>query len=321
MLLKRKDIIRKNSYINISTRLLQNESFIKNEYNEAKNDKIKFWYNKSKDIDWFKPPTVDNVLDSSKNPFYIWFPNSLINMCYNCVDKHVNNGNGNNIAIIQDSPVTSTINKMTYNDLLDNVKRFAGVLKEHGISKGDKVMIYMPNIPEAAISMLACSRIGAIHCVVFGGFAPNELASRITDTLPKIIITCSGSIDGKKLIPYQPLVEKALEITNRRHLTKCIVYERKSLPIKNTLQKNDYDWDLSMKNIKPVNDCIPVESQHPLYILHTSGSTGTPKGVVRDTGGYAVAMKYSMNYVFDSNPGEVFWAASDIGWVVGKLLL
>lgn len=174
---KLKDI-RKDSYSIVSiTRFFQNGStdFIINEYNEAKNDRISFWYKKSKDIEWYKPPTIDRILDSSRKPFYTWFPNSLLSMCHNCVDKHVNNGNGNNIAIIQDSPVTSTISKMTYSELLDNVKKFAGVLKEHGITKGDKVMIYMPNIPESVIAMLASSRIGAVHVVVFGGFAPNEL--------------------------------------------------------------------------------------------------------------------------------------------------
>ena len=177
MFLKRNFKDSKNSCISI-IRLFQNvrhPEFVINEYNAAKNDSMNFWYKKSKDIEWFKPPTLDKVLDSSNKPFYTWFKNSLINMCYNCVDKHVNNGSGNNIAIIHDSPVTSTISKITYNELLDSVKRFAGVLKEHGVTKGDKVMIYMPNIPEAATAMLACSRIGAIHVVVFGGFAPAEL--------------------------------------------------------------------------------------------------------------------------------------------------
>lgn len=288
------------------------------EYNESINDNLNFWLNKSKDVHWFTAPTISNVLEKSKPPFFTWFKDSMFNMCYNCLDRHIIEGRGEQHALIYDSPLTNSINKITYNELLESVKKFAGVMRALNIQKGDIVLLYLPNIPEALIAMLACTRIGATHCVVFGGFAVNELAKRINDVKPKLIVTCNGGFEGKKLINYKSIVDVALSSVNRTNITKCIVFERKNLNVKSTnLGKYDFDWTDCMNNSKPVDDCIPLQSQHPLYILHTSGSTGHPKGIVRDSGSVAVALKYSMKYVFQTKPGDVFFSTSDIGWVVG----
>lgn len=289
------------------------------EYNESINDNLNFWLDKSKDIHWFTAPTISNVLYRSKPPFYTWFKDSMFNMCYNCLDRHIIEGRGEQHALIYDSPVTNSIKKITYNELLESVKKFAGVMHNKlNIQKGDVVLLYLPNIPEALIAMLACTRIGATHCVVFGGFAVNELAKRINDVKPKLIITVNFGIEGKKLIDYKSIVDVALSSVNRTNITKCIVFERKNLNFKSTiLGKYDFDWTDCMNNSKPVDDCIPLQSQHPLYILHTSGTSGNPKGIVRDSGSIAVALKYSMKYVFNTKPGDVFFSTSDIGWVVG----
>lgn len=262
-----------NNYTNILTNSYQSKS---SDYNESINDAINFWKSRATAVDWFKPPpsSKEDILDSSKAPFYTWYKDSMINMCYNCIDRHVLKGFGNRAAIIYDSPVTDVIEKITYKELLDKVKKFAGVLQDQDIQKGDIVMLYLPNIPEALVAMLSCSRIGATHVVVFGGFASNELAKRIDDVKPKLIITTNVGIDGKKQIAYKPIVDSALDLVNRRHLTKCIVFERKNTTIKASLGKNDVDWNEAMKLSTPVDQCLPVESQHPLYILHTSGSTG-----------------------------------------------
>jgi len=271
-----------------------------------------FWGEAAEDIDWYKK--WDKVLDDSNKPFYRWFSGGEMNTCYNAVDRHVKNGRADQAAIIYDSPVTETIQKITYKELLDHVSKFAGVLKSLGVVKGDTVIIYMPMVPQAAIAMLACARLGAVHSVVFGGFAPHELAIRIDDAKPKVIVTASGAIEGKKLIEYKPMVNKAIELATHKP-EKCIVYQR-SMVKAEMMEGRDYDWDEIIKEAEPA-ECVPVLATDPLYILYTSGTTGTPKGIVRDNGGHAVALRWSFENIYDVKPGEVYWSASDVGWVVG----
>jgi len=271
-----------------------------------------FWGEAAADIDWYKK--WDRVLDDSKKPFYRWFSGGELNTCYNAVDRHVKNGRGDQTAIIYDSPVTDTKQKITYRELLDNVSRFAGVLKGLGVSKGDTVIIYMPMIPQAAFAMLACARIGAVHSVVFGGFAPHELAIRIDDAKPKVIVTASGAVEGKKVLEYKPMVNRAIELANHKP-EKCVVYQRPIVKAE-LIEGRDVDWDAMMEKAVPA-ECVPVLATDPLYILYTSGTTGTPKGIVRDNGGYAVALRWSFEHIYDTKPGEVYWSASDVGWVVG----
>ena len=271
-----------------------------------------FWGEAAADIDWYKK--WDRVLDDSKKPSYRWFSGGELNTCYNAVDRHVKNGRGDQTAIIYDSPVTDTKQKITYRELLDNVSRFAGVLKGLGVSKGDTVIIYMPMIPQAAFAMLACARIGAVHSVVFGGFAPHELAIRIDDAKPKVIVTASGAVEGKKVLEYKPMVNRAIELANHKP-EKCVVYQRPIVKAE-LIEGRDVDWDAMMEKAVPA-ECVPVLATDPLYILYTSGTTGTPKGIVRDNGGYAVALRWSFEHIYDTKPGEVYWSASDVGWVVG----
>jgi propionyl-CoA synthetase len=271
-----------------------------------------FWGKAAGDIDWHKK--WDKVLDDSNKPFYRWFSGGEMNTCYNAVDRHVKNGRADQTAIIYDSPVTDTIQKITYKELLDHVSNFAGVLKGLGVSKGDTVIIYMPMVPQAAIAMLACARLGAVHSVVFGGFAPHELAIRIDDAKPKVIVTASGAKEGKKLIEYKPMVNKAIELAKHKP-EKCVVYQR-SIVKAEMMEGRDHDWDAMMKDAEPA-ECVPVQATDPLYILYTSGTTGTPKGIVRDNGGHAVALRWSFENIYDVKPGEVYWSASDVGWVVG----
>jgi len=282
------------------------------EYEESIKNPEKFWSKAAKEIQWSKP--YSKVFDDSSKPFYRWFPEGELNTCYNAIDYHVQTGRGDQLAIIYDSPVTDTIRKVTYRELLDLVSRFAGVLSSFGVKKGDTVIIYMPMIPQAVTAMLACARIGAVHSVVFGGFAPNELAVRIDDAKPKLIISASCGIEGKKIVEYKTLLDHAIDIANHKP-EKCIIYQRKQGPASMRIGK-DFDWEEVMDTASPV-DCIPVGSTDPLYILYTSGTTGIPKGVVRDNGGHAVALKWSMKYIYGVEPGDVFWAASDVGWVVG----
>lgn len=271
-----------------------------------------FWGAAAEDVCWYKKFT--KVLDDSNKPFYRWFAGGEMNTCYNCVDYHVENGRGEQTAVIYDSPITQTIKRYTYKELLDHVARFAGVLTKHGASKGDRVIIYMPMIPEALFAMLACARLGVIHSVVFGGFAPNELAVRIDDAKPKLMVSASCGLEGKKVIEYKPLLDKAIDLA-RHKPTNCIIYQRQqvSAPL---IAGRDLDWVDEMKTAT-AHDCVPVLTTDPLYILYTSGTTGLPKGIVRDNGGHAVALKWSMKNIYDTKPGEVFWAASDVGWVVG----
>ena len=282
------------------------------EYEESIKNPEKFWSKAAKEIQWSKP--YSKVFDDSSKPFYRWFPEGELNTCYNAIDYHVQTGRGDQLAIIYDSPVTDTIRKVTYRELLDLVSRFAGVLSSFGVKKGDTVIIYMPMIPEAVTAMLACARIGAVHSVVFGGFAPNELAVRIDDAKPKLIISASCGIEGKKIVEYKTLLDHAIDIANHKP-EKCIIYQRKQGQASMRIGK-DFDWEEVMDTASSV-DCIPVGSTDPLYILYTSGTTGIPKGVVRDNGGHAVALKWSMKYIYGVEPGDVFWAASDVGWVVG----
>lgn len=271
-----------------------------------------FWGEAAKGITWYK--WCDKVLDSSNPPFYRWFKGGKMNTCFNAVDRHVQDGRGDQVAIIYDSPVTNTIKKFTYNELLELVSKFAGVLKGQGVTKGDTVIIYMPMIPEAAIAMLACARIGAVHSVVFGGFAAHELAIRIDHAQPKLIITASGAIEGAKTLAYKPLVDAAIEQSTHA-VEKVVLYQRDFVKA-DMIDGRDFDWNELMSKAEPA-DCVELDATDPLYILYTSGTTGMPKGVLRDNGGHAVALHWSMKALYDINPGEVWWSASDVGWVVG----
>jgi len=281
-------------------------------YNLSINHPDRFWGEAAESVQWEKK--WDRVLDDSNKPFYRWFVGGRLNTCYNALDYHVQNGRGDQTAIIYDSPVTDTVKKTTYRELLDRVSRFAGGLRDLGVTKGDTVVIYMPMIPEAPMAMLACARIGAVHSVVFGGFAPNELAIRIDDAKPKVVVSASCGIEGKKTIPYKPLLDQAIKISTHKP-DKCVIFQRPQAEAPLTPGR-DFDGESLMQEAKPA-DCVAVEATDPLYILYTSGTTGKPKGVMRDNGGHAVALKWSMKYLYGVKPGEVYWAASDVGWVVG----
>jgi propionyl-CoA synthetase len=271
-----------------------------------------FWAEAAGMIDWTKK--WDKVLDFSKPPFYKWFVGGELNTCYNAVDRHVEAGHGDRLALIYDSPVTNTVKKLTYNELLDLVSRFAGVLRSLGVDKGDTVILYLPMIPPAIVSMLACARIGAVHSVVFGGFAPRELAVRIDDAKPKVIISASCGIEGSRVIPYKPLLDQAIDIATHKP-EKCIIVQRPQ--VKAELKAGrDFEFHELIAGAKP-EKWVPLKATDPLYILYTSGTTGMPKGVVRDNGGHAVALRWTMKYLYGVEPGDVYWAASDVGWVVG----
>jgi len=271
-----------------------------------------FWGEAAEDIAWIK--RWDKVLDDSNKPFYRWFTGGELNTCFNALDYHIENGRGDQPALIYDSPVTDTIKTYTYNALRDETARFAGVLKSQGVAKGDRVIIYMPMIAEAAIAMLACARIGAVHSVVFGGFAANELATRIDDAKPKVIVSASCGIEIKKVIAYKPLLDGAIKMASHKP-GKCIILQR---PMETATMEagRDIDWAEAMSEAAPAA-CVTVAATDPLYILYTSGTTGEPKGVVRDNGGHAVALKWTMKNIYNVEAGDVYWAASDVGWVVG----
>ncbi len=271
-----------------------------------------FWGEAARGIDWYRKPT--KVLDDSRAPIYEWFSDGEMNTCYNAVDRHVENGHGDRLALIYDSPVAGTKSTYTYVALLDEVARFAGVLRGLGVEQGDRVVIYMPMIPQAAIAMLACARIGAVHSVVFGGFAAHELALRIDDARPRVVVSASCGIEVNRVIEYKPLIDAALdECVNRPE--HCVIFQRPQA-VATMRDGRDLDWDEEMaRAVKAA--CVPVAATDALYVLYTSGTTGRPKGVVRDNGGHAVALHWSMTNIYDVNPGEVFWAASDVGWVVG----
>ena len=281
-------------------------------YQSWKEDQLKFWQKQSEGIDWEKKP--QKILDDSNLPFYKWFPDGRLNTCYNAIDRHVLSGKGNQTAIIYDSPVTNIKKKISYKQLQGQIIQFSGALKKLGVSKGDRVIIYMPMIPEAIIAMLACARIGAIHSVVFGGFASTELATRIDDCQPKLIVSASCGHEADKIIKYKPLLDKAVELAKHK-VEQCIIYQRESYQA-SLITGQDIDWNEAIKKVSSP-DPVAVEANHPLYILYTSGTTGKPKGVVRDNGGHAVSLNWSMKNIYDVEPGDVYWAASDIGWVVG----
>lgn len=281
------------------------------EYQRSLSEPETFWKEKAGDIHWFKQP--EQILSKDERGFYRWFKGGTLNTSYLALDYHVEQGRGEQPALIYDSPVTDTIRTYTYRELRDEVALFAGVLQNLGVQKGDTVVIYMPMVPEAVIGMLACARLGAIHSVVFGGFASHELAIRIDDARPKVILSASCGIEVNKLIAYKPLLDKAIDMANHKPQA-TVILQRPQL--KDQLREGDRDWSALLEKASPA-DYVPVEATDLLYILYTSGTTGKPKGIVRDNGGHAVAMKYSMKTVYDVQPGDVFWAASDIGWAVG----
>jgi propionyl-CoA synthetase len=281
-------------------------------YARSLQDPAGFWAAAAEDLYWDR--RWDRVFDESRPPFYRWFTGGMLNTCYNAVDIHVDRGRGKQRALVWDSPVTGTVRAYTYVELRDAVARFAGVLVTQGIAKGDRVIIYMPMVPEAVIAMLACARIGAIHSVVFGGFAANELAKRIDDAQPKLILSASCGIEVNRVVPYKPLLDQAIALA-KHEVPRCLVLQRPQATA-SMVAGRDVDWQEAVARASAV-ECVPVAATDPLYILYTSGTTGVPKGVVRDNGGHAVALKWSMANVYGVGAGEVYWAASDIGWVVG----
>ena len=281
-------------------------------YAESMRDPDAFWMEAAKGIDWVTPPS--KALFDENAPTYEWFSDGMVNTCYNAVDRHVLAGRGDQTAIIHDSPITGTKAKITYAQLQDKVAGLAGALAAKGVGKGDRVLIYMPMVPEALVAMLAVTRIGAIHSVVFGGFAADELAVRIDDAKPKAIIAASCGIEPGKVIAYKPLLDSAIE-TARHAPAFCVIFQRPQC-LADLTPGRDYDWTEAQTGVAPA-ECLPVEGNHPAYILYTSGTTGQPKGVVRATGGHLVALNWSMKNIYGMSPGEVYWAASDVGWVVG----
>jgi propionyl-CoA synthetase len=271
-----------------------------------------FWAQAAAAIDWYTRPQT--ILDDSNPPFYRWFPGGTLNTCHNALDRHVEGGRGSQLALVYDSPVTGTSRGCTFTELRDETARFAGVLSSLGVAKGDRVVIYMPMIPEALTAMLACARLGAIHSVVFGGFAPHELAVRIDDAKPKLIVSASCGIEVQRVIPYKPILDKAIDEAAHKPDHTIIVQRPQATA---AMGDSDLDWHALMAADPVPAPCVPVDATDPLYILYTSGTTGKPKGVVRDNGGHAVALAWSMANIYDTHAGEVFWAASDIGWVVG----
>jgi propionyl-CoA synthetase len=281
-------------------------------FHRSLTDPAGFWAEAAQAIDWYEQPHT--ILDDSNPPFYRWFRGGRLNTCHNALDRHVDSGRADQRALIYDSPVAGTKRTLTYRELRDETARFAGVLSGLGITKGDRVVVYMPMIPEAVVAMLACARLGAVHSVVFGGFAAHELALRIDDAKPKLIISASCGIEVKRIIEYKPILDKAIDEASHKP-ERTIIVQRPQARAEITAR--DLDWHDLMATATDQVPCVPVEATDPLYILYTSGTTGKPKGVVRDNGGHAVALTWSMRYVYDTHPGEVFWAASDIGWVVG----
>src|SRR5215470_2513943 len=271
-----------------------------------------FWGDATKLIEWHIEPKI--VLDRSNPPFYRWFSGGMLNTCFNAVDRHVRDGRAGQPALIYDSPVTGSQRVMTYQALLDEVARFAGVLRGLDVTAGDRVVIYMPMVPEAVVAMLACARIGAVHSVVFGGFAAAELAARIEDARPVAVVSASCGVEASRVVEYKPILDRAIELSAHKPRW-CVLLQRPQAraPL---VAGRDLDWAEQMTAAQPA-DCVPVAATDPLYILYTSGTTGKPKGVVRDNGGHAVALRWSMEYIYDTRPGDVYWAASDIGWVVG----
>jgi propionyl-CoA synthetase len=282
------------------------------EFHRSLADPEGFWSQAAEEIDWYRAPAT--VLDASNPPFYRWFPDGMLNTCFNAVDRHVLAGRADQTALIYDSPVTGTCRTFSYRELQEEVARFAGLLRGLGVAKGDRVIIYMPMVPEAVTAMLACARIGAVHSVVFGGFAASELAVRIDDAEPKVVVSASCGVEVSRIVEYKPIVDRAISLAHHKP-EHCVIRQRPMAPATLTPGR-DLDWEQAVAGAQPA-DCVPVAATDPLYILYTSGTTARPKGVVRDNGGHAVALRWSMEYIYDIRPGEVFWAASDVGWVVG----
>ena len=281
-------------------------------YKSWQADPESFWMEAAEGIDWDQKPTF--ALNESNEPLFEWYTDSYVNTCFNAVDRHVEKGRGDQTAIIYDSPITGKKQHISYAQLLDKTSLLAGSLLKKGITKGDRVIIYMPMVPEAIVAMLACARIGAIHSVVFGGFASHELAVRIDDAQPKIILAASCGIEPGRVIEYKPLIDGAIELSE--HKPESVVILQRPEAIASLIPGRDFDWNEFQLNAEPTN-CIMVEGNHPAYILYTSGTTGAPKGVVRPTAGHLVALHWSMKNIYNIDPGDVFWAASDVGWVVG----
>jgi len=275
-------------------------------------DPAGFWAEAAAAIDWVEPWA--RVLDDSRAPFYRWFSGGQLNTCWNALDRHVEGGRGAQPALIYDSPLTGTRATYTYTELRDAVAHFAGGLRNLGVERGDRVIVYMPMVPEAVIAMLACARLGAIHSVVFGGFASHELASRIEDAKPRVVVSASCGLEPGRTVSYKPLLDAAIDLATAKP-ERCVILQRPQLEAE-LVRGRDVEWHEALTAARPV-DCVPVEATDPLYILYTSGTTGQPKGIVRDNGGHAVALTWTMTNVYDVRPGEVYWAASDVGWVVG----
>ncbi len=275
-------------------------------------DPTTFWADAARAVTWAREP--QRVLDDSNPPFYRWFPDGELNTCANALDRHVEQGRGEQAALIYDSPVTGTKRTYTYRELLDVTARFAGVLRGLGVDKGDRVVIYMPMVPEAVIAMLACARLGAVHSVVFGGFAAHELAARIDDARPAVVVSASCGVEPTRIVDYKPMLDAALELAEHAP-PHCVILQREQHPCA-LVPGRDVDWAEAVATAEPVAP-VPVAATDPLYVLYTSGTTGKPKGIVRDNGGHAVALLWTMRHIYDTKPGEVYWAASDVGWVVG----
>lgn len=281
-------------------------------YRRSLEDPDGFWGEAAEDLHWER--RWDKVLDDSNKPFYRWFSGGVLNTCFNALDLHVEQGRGEQLALIYDSPVTNTVRRFTYRELRDEVARLGGALRAHGVGKGDRVIIYMPMVPEAVMGMLACARIGAIHSVVFGGFAASELATRIEDAKPKAVLSASCGIEANRVIEYKPLLDAAIEFSSHKP-DHCFLLQRPQAEA-TLVAGRDVDWREAEAMAQPVQ-CVPLAATDPLYILYTSGTTGQPKGVVRDHGGHAVALKWTMKNIYNVDAGDVYWAASDVGWVVG----
>lgn len=282
------------------------------DYKSSIENPEEFWMEQSKNIDWFVPPTQG--LTKDEKGFYRWFKGGKINTSYLALDYHVKNGRADQLALIYESPVSYESKKYTYQEMLSETELLAGVLKDQGVEKGDTVIIYMPMIPQVVFAMLACARLGAVHSVVFGGFASRELAMRIDDAKPKVMLTASGGIEVTRVIQYKPLVDEAIELAEHK-VEKVIVWQRPFVKA-GMKEGRDFDWATLLKKATPC-DPVALDATDPLYILYTSGTTGKPKGIIRDNGGHAVALKYSMTHVYNVEPGEIYWAASDVGWIVG----
>ena len=280
-------------------------------YRSWQDDPHGFWMERAAAIEWIEPP--DAALDESQAPIYRWFPGGRLNTCHNALDRHVEGGRGDQAALIYDSPMTGIKRSYTYRELRDRTAVLAGALRRLGVDKGDRVIIYMPMVPEAVVAMLACARIGAVHSVVFGGFAAQELAARIDDCEPKLILAASCGLEPGRVVEYKPLLDRAIELSG--HSPRCVILQRPELEA-TLVEGRDLNWDEAIEGAEPA-ECVALEAADPLYILYTSGTTGRPKGIIRDNGGHAVAVTWSVRAVYDAGPGDVYWAASDIGWAVG----